>query len=177
MSHPPITIVDENDQVVGESEMFKAWEEGLRHRVARIMIEDKNGRLLLQKRSKNMHNFPNCWDHSAAGHVDAAEDYDTAAKRELEEEIGLKGVPLKKVATYYNEEKFYHKEKGRDFVLKRFSALYKGTVDEDAEIIVDPEEVSEVKWFTLGEIKKLVQNHPDQVTKGLLYVISHYYED
>ena len=32
---------------------------------------------------------PGVWDSSAAGHVDAGEDYDEAALRELEEELGV----------------------------------------------------------------------------------------
>lgn len=171
MADKLIQIVDDNDQVIGESEMFDAWQKGLKHRVARIMIEDQNGRILLQKRSANMQNFPNCWDHSAAGHVDVGEDYDVAAKRELEEEIGLTNIPLKQIDKYYAEENF------KGFVLKRFSALYKGVVDEAVKTMVDPFEVAEVKWFDLDEIKKLVKNHPEQVSSGLAYVIQHYYEN
>lgn len=165
-----IQIVDDNDQVIGESEMSSAWRKGLKHRIARIMAEDKDGRILLQKRSATMPNFPNCWDHSAAGHVDVGEDYDTAAKRELQEEIGISGKKLELIDTYYTEEI------EKDFKLNRFNALYKVIISETPTEI-DPHEVAEVRWFTLDEIKKLIKDNPENATKGLAYVIRRYYSD
>ena len=47
------------------------------------------GELFLQKRSPWKDKHPNKWDSSAAGHLDAGEDYETAARRELSEELGL----------------------------------------------------------------------------------------
>ena len=37
---------------------------------------------------------PGVWDSSAAGHLDAGEDYATAARRELQEELGITDAPL-----------------------------------------------------------------------------------
>jgi isopentenyl-diphosphate delta-isomerase len=37
---------------------------------------------------------PGLWDSSCSGHLDAGEDYDTAAWRELQEEIGLLTEPV-----------------------------------------------------------------------------------
>jgi len=34
------------------------------------------------------------WDSSAAGHLDTGEDYETAARRELEEELGITDTRL-----------------------------------------------------------------------------------
>jgi hypothetical protein len=43
----------------------------------------------LQKRSPWKDRHPLLWDSSAAGHVEANEDYDEAAARELMEELGV----------------------------------------------------------------------------------------
>lgn len=45
--------------------------------------------VLLQKRAAVKRTWPNCYDISAAGHIDLNEDPITAAIREVEEEIGL----------------------------------------------------------------------------------------
>lgn len=168
MSHPPILIVDENDQPIGESNAIEAWRKGMRHRIVRIMLEDKDGRVLLQLRSSNSRVYPNCWDHSAAGHVDAGEDYETAAKRELEEEIGVRDVSLEKIDTYYTDYQY------KDFVLRRFNTLYRAEINQTPKDL-QPEEVSEVRWFTKDELRALVRDRPDKITDGLRDVINKLY--
>jgi len=53
------------------------------------LVFDKAGRVFLQKRSQAKDSCPGRWDSSCSGHLDAGEDYDVAATRELREEIGL----------------------------------------------------------------------------------------
>ena len=36
--------------------------------------------------------YPRCWDSSAAGHVNAGQEYDATAERELEEELGVQAA-------------------------------------------------------------------------------------
>ena len=61
---------------------------GLWHRAVHILVFDGTGRVLLQKRSMLKDLSPGLWDSSCSGHLDAGEDYDAAAIRELAEEIG-----------------------------------------------------------------------------------------
>ncbi len=168
--HPPIQIVDKDDNVIGAMPMKEAHKRGAIHRVARIMVENpKNKKILLQKRSQNMARWPNCWDNSAAGHVDEGEDYPVAAKRELSEEIGIKTNNLTEIGSYYNEV-----ELGKDLILKRFNKVYRFFC-EDTDFNVQKSEVSEVRWFTLEEIKNMIKDQPDKVTDGLNDVIGRYY--
>ena len=132
------------------------------------MVENPKGEILLQKRSPEMINYPNAWDNSAAGHVDAGEEYLTAAKRELMEELGVEGIELKEVDTYYTDVKA-----GRA-TLKRFNRLYKAKIDFTPDKL-QPEEVTEVKWITVDGAKELVEKKPDLVTDGLVDVLKLYY--
>src|SRR5271163_326450 len=59
----------------------------LLHRAIHVLIHDAQGCLFLQRRSMGKDTFPGCWDSSCSGHVDAGEDYFTAARRELVEEF------------------------------------------------------------------------------------------
>lgn len=167
MSHPPVVFVDEDDQVLGAASLSEVREKGQIHRIARVMLEDKDGNILLQKRAPTVA-WPNIWDHSAAGHVDEGENYDQAALREMLEEIGVK-TKLTRVGKYYSEN-LYQKQ-----VIKRFNAVYKAVVEHDVKTILQPEEVSEVRWFTLVEIRNLIQNQPEQFTDGIHEVIARYY--
>jgi isopentenyldiphosphate isomerase len=50
------------------------------------------GELLVQLRGRSKDRYPLHWDVSVGGHVDPAETYDEAARRELHEELGLDGT-------------------------------------------------------------------------------------
>ena len=152
-----ITFVDENDNVIGAGTKKEALEKSIAHRIARIYLFNSKGEILMQKRSATVTSNPNKWDQSAAGHVDEGETYEQAAYRELKEEVGIEGIPLKEIAKYYQEET---DERRR----KRFNMLYMGTYDGD--VIPDGDEVSEVKWFLPEELERRMKEHPDEFTQG-----------
>lgn len=83
-----VIVVDENDNVLGQMDKAEAHRTGVLHRIAITYVENPAGQILVQIRSNGR------LDHSAAGHVDVGESYLDAAKRELEEEIGISGVEL-----------------------------------------------------------------------------------
>jgi isopentenyldiphosphate isomerase len=166
-SHPPVVITDENDNTLGALPLPEVRSKGLIHRIVRIMIEDESGRILLQKRAAKM-TWPNCWDNSAAGHVDVGEDYLTAAKRELHEEIGV-DAELNEVGKYYSENQ------SSQGLLKRFNKVFTATINYTPDNL-QTEEVSEVKWFSVAEIKDLIKLHPGEVTDGLIDVFAKYYQ-
>ena len=85
----PFSVVDENDTVVGAAPRDTVHANNLLHRAVHILLFNDAGELFLQKRSRFKDRHPCVWDSSAAGHVDDGEDYDTAAGRELQEELGV----------------------------------------------------------------------------------------
>ncbi|OGG72081.1 hypothetical protein A3A35_02330 [Candidatus Kaiserbacteria bacterium RIFCSPLOWO2_01_FULL_51_21] len=163
---PKAVFVDENDNVIGAGTPREAREKGIRHRIVRIFLLNAKGELLIQKRSENVVSNPNKWDHSAAGHVDEGEDYETAAYRELKEEVGVEGIPLREVTRYYMEETD-EKE-----IKKRFNALYRGIYDR--EMILDRREVSEVKWVKLDELLAWIERRPEDFTQSFIYGLKEF---
>lgn len=63
------------------------------HRTVHIWVirkrEDGGLDVLLQKRSKDKDSYPGCYDISSAGHVQAGDDFESSALRELKEELGI----------------------------------------------------------------------------------------
>jgi 16S rRNA (adenine1518-N6/adenine1519-N6)-dimethyltransferase len=170
MSDMPIQIVDENNNPVGSATKQKAWRDGLIHRVVRISILDRAGRLLIQKRSSKKELFPGRWDNSAAGHVDAGETYEQAALRELNEELGLKGIELQKLGDYYVDvtDDWRH--------MKRFTRSYKIVLQDPLPSFNLPkDEVESIEWMDIEKVKALVANHPEQVTDGLEQVMGRFF--
>ena len=84
-----LATVDRNDQPLDPIDRATIHRENLLHRAVHIFILNRNGELLLQKRSYRKDKFPRRWDSSAAGHVNAGESYRDCAMRELKEELGI----------------------------------------------------------------------------------------
>ncbi len=88
-------VVDETDNVLRTEKRAIVHAENLLHRSVHILVFNKHNDVFLQKRSKLKDTFPGRWDSSAAGHLDAGEDYPEAVNRELQEELGITDAPLK----------------------------------------------------------------------------------
>ena len=82
-------VVNERDEVIGRQTRGEVHRLGLIHRAVHVLVFNAAGQVFLQKRSMKKDRQPGLWDSSASGHVDADEDYDACAARELREEIGL----------------------------------------------------------------------------------------
>lgn len=90
MADELVDIYNDNNETLGIEKMkSEAHKNGLWHRSSHIWIYNSRSEILLQLRADNKEMYPNMWDISAAGHVDAGEEPIVAALREMEEEIGL----------------------------------------------------------------------------------------
>ena len=82
-------VVDEHDEVTGQATRGEVHAQGLLHRAVHVLVFNKRGDILLQQRSMLKDAHPGVWDSSVSGHLDAGEAYETAAVRELAEEMGI----------------------------------------------------------------------------------------
>jgi len=82
-------VVDEHDQVTGQATRGEVHAQGLLHRAVHVLVFNKRGDILLQQRSMLKDAHLGLWDSSVSGHLDAGEAYETAAVRELAEEMGI----------------------------------------------------------------------------------------
>ena len=87
-------VVDDQDRVLRQESREVVHVNNLLHRAVHMLVFNELGELFLQKRSLWKDRNPGLWDSSAAGHVDAGEDYPAAAARELSEELGIAPPPL-----------------------------------------------------------------------------------
>jgi isopentenyl-diphosphate delta-isomerase len=163
-----IQFVDANDQPIGAGTREEAWAKGIHHRIARVLLKDQQGRLLLQHRSSRKKSYPDRWTDSASGHVDEGEDYETAMQRELLEEIGIK-TPIRFIGKFLSE----HVNNG--VLTPVFNGIYEGTIDSSTPLVLQESEVSEVKWFAIEDLKKQIQDSPDTFTPGFIEVMKRYY--
>ncbi|HKU18961.1 MAG TPA: NUDIX domain-containing protein [Candidatus Saccharimonadales bacterium] len=166
----PIQIVDEHDTPIGAATKQEAWEKGLIHRIVRLMVENDRGELLLQHRTPTKDIFPNCWDNSCAGHVDAGEDYRQALQREIAEELGWRDLELTEIGRYETHTVW----QGHTF--NRFVRVYKAHANK-LPAKREAGKIDGFKWFSLEDVRRLVRDHPDHATDGLREVIEKFYEE
>ena len=83
-----IDIFDEAMNYLGKMDKARAHQEGKWHKSVHVWITDGKN-VLLQLRAPQKKSFPNKWDISVAGHVDAGETPLQAAQREFHEELGI----------------------------------------------------------------------------------------
>jgi 16S rRNA (adenine1518-N6/adenine1519-N6)-dimethyltransferase len=89
-------VVDEMDRILRYAYRSQVHGDNLRHRAVHVLVFNPVGEVYLQKRARWKDRHPLRWDSSAGGHVSAAEGYDEAAQRELQEELGI-DVPLQRM--------------------------------------------------------------------------------
>jgi 16S rRNA (adenine1518-N6/adenine1519-N6)-dimethyltransferase len=85
-----LDVTDAGDVVTGTATREEIHARGLLHRAIHVMVFNRRGEVLLQKRSMAKDSHPGAWGSSVSGHVDAGETYDEAAVRELAEEMGIR---------------------------------------------------------------------------------------
>lgn len=156
-----ITLVDENDNVIGAGTQAEVWKTGTYHRIVRIFILNSRGQVLLARRGLTMRSLPGRWNESAAGHVDEGEDYQAAAERETQEELGVSGVAIKEVGRFKSNETDEPDKKKN-----RFTAVY--IAHYDGEINPDSEEVAETKWISPNDLKQWLDESPHDFTEGCI---------
>jgi isopentenyl-diphosphate delta-isomerase type 1 len=154
-------VVDERDQVIGREHRREIHRRGLRHRAIHIFWLRGDGRLCLQRRSYAKDNCPGLLSASCAGHVDAGEEYLTAAVRELREELGVAVAPAALREIDYAP---CHPDLGNEFVR---AYLLRG----DFAVAVAAFEVDSVLWRTPAETMAWIMAEPEVFATSLGHLL------
>lgn len=156
MNDEMIDYVNEQDEVIGSAPRSEICAQKLRHRIAHVFLYDREGNIALARRGKDVSYCPDHWTSTAAGHIGAGESYEEAARREMQEEIGV-AIPLVAcgVIPFLKEGTGHHK------FLGTFKAVYEGA------FVCDPLEVQYVQFFSPTTIRDMLAAgepfHPETV--------------
>lgn len=115
--------------------------------VVHVCVFDRRGRLLIQRRAAEKFIWPNLWDVSVGGGVDAGETSRQGAEREFREELGvsldLSGLRPSVTVNFDGG----------------FDDFYILTSDLSLEdLTLQREEVRDVRWASLAEILDMAEN-------------------
>lgn len=142
-------IVDAHDHVLGQESRSIVHREQLFHRAVHVFVFNEAGQLYLQRRSMTKDTAPGKWVSSCSGHVDSGEDYDTAARRELGEEIGL-----------YEPEGLERVFKEAPCKQTGYEFVWVYTCRAEGPFVLDPIEVSEGQWIEMKHLNNWLKERP-----------------
>ncbi len=161
-----IAIVDDNDNVIGKYPR-KDHADGKLHRETAVLILNKKNEILVQKRTDD-----GKLDYSASGHFPYNENYIEGAVRELKEELGLKVDKSELVEVFKYRYKRSIGKPNNCFVtvfeLKRDYRI--------EEFNVGHSEVSEVKYYSILELKSLINTQPQLMKEGFVTSLRKYFK-
>ena len=143
-----MALYDEAGQVTGSVPRARMRAENLRHGATAVLVRNRDGLVYVHRRTDTKDVYPGRYDFTAGGVIVAGESPDESAARELEEELGVSGVPITPVGRgEYSDDR------------TRFWAhLY--TVMWDGEVRHQPEEVAWGAWWTPHELAERVAADP-----------------
>lgn len=137
-------VVSDDNHIIGQATQEEIYAKKLNHRIVHVFVVNPETRqVYFQKRAETKSFLPGYYCTSAGGHVKAGESYETAAARELKEELGLT-TPVKKIHSFVFESDGH----------KRYVALFI-SLAKDGITFVDGE-VASGEFLDMDEAMKLV---------------------
>jgi 8-oxo-dGTP pyrophosphatase MutT (NUDIX family) len=133
---------DESGNVIGTVSRARMRAEGLWHAATLILVRSGDGqRVYVHRRHPGKDVYPGLYDCWAGGVVGAGETPQAGAERELAEELGVSGVPVRPLFTFRFEQPpvRYH--------------AFAYEVTWDGPVIHQPEEIVAGWWMTLTELR------------------------
>jgi isopentenyl-diphosphate delta-isomerase len=162
-----LILVNKNDRQVGVEEKLKAHIKGKLHRAFSILIINSKNQMLLQKRAKNKYHCPDLWSNTACSHPFPGEETEKAARRRLKEEMGF-SCRLKKIGKFYYKKKF-----SNGLTENEIDSVFIGKCNKKPN--PNKNEVSEINWISLGDLKKDMKNNPKKYTYWFKLIIKKYF--
>jgi 8-oxo-dGTP pyrophosphatase MutT (NUDIX family) len=125
-------------------------------KVAILWLINEKGELLLAKRASTMESDAGVWGTSVAGRIKDNETPLAAIVREAKEELGLSSNRITPI--FLHEDKHNH----QDGEIREFSVFYaRVNTNFINDLTLDPNEVEEVRWFSIKELKALIRKKSD----------------
>ena len=156
-----IQTLDENGVPDGNPLKFsEVHAKGHWHRVALVCIVNAKNQILLQQRSQTVPKSPNVWDISAASHVFYGYDSIDTAKKSIVNELGISLAHRTELSDFKYITCFRKEYEYENIIEKQFHDLFLVRLKEDmsADIIFNKDEVMDITWRSLPEIRKMELN-------------------
>ncbi|MDA9631699.1 isopentenyl-diphosphate Delta-isomerase [Bacteroidota bacterium] len=168
MIEDKVILVDNNDNQIGLMPKLEAHEKGVLHRAFSVFIFNNHGELMLQRRALTKYHSPGLWTNTCCSHQRDGESNISSGKRRLNEEMGFDTELFEKTSFIY-KAKF-----DNGLIEHEFDHVLVGSYNHSP--IINSIEVDSWKWMSLENIKKDINDHPDNYTAWFKIIFEKYYK-
>ena len=154
-----VILVDTGDIATGVMGKLKAHQEGVLHRAFSVFIFNSKGELLIQQRALDKYHSAGKWTNTCCSHPRPNELTLAAAKRRLQEEMGMD------CELTYGFKFLYKTAFDNDLIEHELDHVFFGESDELP--LINPAEVASFKYVKLAELNKDIIENADDYTVWL----------
>jgi len=167
-----VVLVNENDVPIGLMPKLEAHEKAVLHRAFSVFVLNDKNELMLQQRAAHKYHSPLLWTNTCCSHQRENETNIEAGNRRLFEEMGFT-TELKELFSFIYKAPFDNglTEHELDHVMIGY---YNG------EPKINPEEVEAWKWLDIDEVRKDMEENPENYTAWFKIIFDefyHYFEE
>ncbi|MFT4094742.1 MAG: isopentenyl-diphosphate Delta-isomerase [Niabella sp.] len=160
-----VVLVDERDRAIGTMGKTEAHEKGFLHRAFSVLLFNSKGELLLQQRAFDKYHCGGLWTNTCCSHPFPDEDILIAAKRRLQEEMGIT-CRLQKAFDFIYKAGFDNGLTEHEFD-HVFFGQFSGVP------AINKKEVANWKYIPLYDLKKDRAHHPENYTPWFKIIVEH----
>lgn len=131
-------------RVVGTAPRSRMRAENLPHAAVKILVRDADGRVYVHRRTETKDLFPGLDDLWVGGVITTGEEPDSAAVRELSEELGLRGCVLRPL------DRHWYTDTRTNFLAYTYETVH--DPERHGPIVHQEAEVADGWWMTWDEL-------------------------
>ena len=149
-----LILVDLDDREIGRGEKMDVHRHGLLHRAFSVFLFSGD-RLLIQRRALGKYHSAGLWANTCCSHPRPGQTLMASVVERLEQECGITGAGIREAGSFVYRAVFPDglSEYEYDHV---FTGEYTGL------FTPDPEEIAELRYVPLAELKQDMLDHPDR---------------
>lgn len=149
-------------------EKLEVHQRGLRHKAVSIFVL-RGSKVLIQKRAMGKYHTPGLWANTCCTHPEWNEDPADCAVRRLKEELGITGLyPAHKDVLEYRADV------GGGLIEHELVDLFIATAPADLVVEPNPDEVMEIKWVDIYDLRARIKRRPFEYTPWMrIYMNKH----
>ncbi len=142
-----VDLIDSENRVTGRTSRREVRGRNLLHRGVGILCFDSGGRVYVHRRTETKDVFPGLYDMFVGGVVESGETYADAARREIDEELGVRGPTPE-----YLFRHLYEGDQNRSWI-QVYRVIWDGPITHQVE------EISWGDWLRAEDLESWVDSH------------------